>query len=139
MYVQVLSLAKRPSWAPPQVSDFKAQGEAAGRRRPAMQWLGCCFFAQALFWGVIWALKRPKEQERKRMQWRRAESRDPALPFLRISLRAGCPGACEMGSGPRPRLTKLTGSRHTNNGRRFLKPHNSDRLTGKMEFGDPSH
>lgn len=57
-----------------------------------MQWLGCCFFAQALFWGVIWALKRPKEQERKRMQWRRAESWDPALLFLTISLMLGALG-----------------------------------------------
>ena len=53
---------------------------------------GYCFITEDLFWGVIWAVGDPQEQERKRAGWRRAERWDPAHAVLILSRWVGCLG-----------------------------------------------
>lgn len=69
--------------------------------------LGYCFITEDLFWGVIWAVGDPQEQERKsRMEKSRDMGPCPRSPH---SLSLGwVPWAREMECGPQPYLTKLT-------------------------------
>ena len=106
---QVPTLVKRCSGAQTLISNMEHRVPVSHVRVgvASCAGLGYCFITEDLFWGVIWAVGDPQEQERKsRMEKSRDMGPCPRSPH---SLSLGwVPWAREMECGPQPYLTKLT-------------------------------